>query len=57
MRNIYTALFCWQVNYLSKLTDLVRTNLSKVYRSKSVALITMEIHNRDVMERMIKKVM
>jgi len=45
-----------QVNYLSKLTDLVRTNLGKVDRSKSVASITMEIHNRDVMERIIKKV-
>jgi len=44
-----------QVSYLSKLTDMVRSNLTKVERSKLVALITMEIHNRDVMERMVKK--
>ena len=44
-----------QKSYLRKLTDLVRDpKLLKVDRSKTVALITMEIHNRDVMERLIK---
>jgi dynein heavy chain, axonemal len=33
---------------------MVRGPLSKIERNKVVALITMEIHNRDVMERMIK---
>ncbi|GMI21327.1 hypothetical protein TeGR_g3290 [Tetraparma gracilis] len=44
-----------QVGFLNRLTDMVRdTKLGKIDRSKTVALITMEIHNRDVMERMIK---
>jgi dynein heavy chain len=43
-----------QVSYLNKLTDMVRGQLTKVERSKLVALITMEIHSRDVIERMIK---
>ena len=41
---------------MNRLTDLVRdSKLSKLDRNKTVSLITMEIHNRDVMERMIKK--
>lgn len=43
-----------QVSYLNKLTEMVRGPLSKLERNKVVALITMEIHNRDVIERMIK---
>ena len=43
-----------QVSYLNKLTGIIRSPLSKVDRNKVVALITMEIHNRDVMERMVK---
>ena len=43
-----------QVTYLNKLTEIIRGSLSKVDRNKVVALITMEIHNRDVMEKMIK---
>ena len=43
-----------QVGYLTRLTDMIRSQLPKLVRKKLVALITMEIHNRDVMERMIK---
>jgi len=43
-----------QVSYLNKLTAIIRGQLSKVERNKVVALITMEIHNRDVIERMVK---
>jgi dynein heavy chain len=43
-----------QVSYLNKLTAVIRGPLSKVERNKVVALITMEIHNRDVIERMVK---
>ncbi|CAN0120098.1 unnamed protein product [Ectocarpus sp. 6 AP-2014] len=43
-----------QVGYLNKMSDMVRGQLTKIERNKLVALITMEIHNRDVMERMIK---
>mmetsp|Transcript_18885 Transcript_18885/g.22437 ORF Transcript_18885/g.22437 Transcript_18885/m.22437 type:complete len:4042 (-) Transcript_18885:161-12286(-) len=43
-----------QVGFINRLTDMVRGSLSKVDRKKVVALITMEIHNRDVMDKMIK---
>ncbi len=43
-----------QVSYLNKLTAMVRGPLTPVERNKVVALITMEIHNRDVMEKMVK---
>ena len=43
-----------QVSYLNKLTTMIRSPLSSVERNKVVALITMEIHNRDVIERMVK---
>ena len=43
-----------QVSYLNKLTEIIRGSLSSVDRNKVVALITMEIHNRDVIEKMIK---
>ena len=44
-----------QIGYLNRLTELVRDpKLGGIDRNKTVALITMEIHNRDVMERMIK---
>ena len=44
----------WQVELLIKLAEIVRDKLDKVSRKKVVALITMEIHARDVMDRMIK---
>ena len=43
-----------QVTYLNKLTAVIRGPLTSVERNKVVALITMEIHNRDVMEKMVK---
>jgi hypothetical protein len=43
-----------QVAYLNALADIVRQPLDPVNRSKLVALITIELHNRDVMERIIK---
>mmetsp|Transcript_14527 Transcript_14527/g.44831 ORF Transcript_14527/g.44831 Transcript_14527/m.44831 type:complete len:225 (-) Transcript_14527:8641-9315(-) len=43
-----------QVGYLNRLTEMIRGQLPKLVRTKLVSLITMEIHNRDVMERMIK---
>lgn len=43
-----------QVSHLNKLTGIIRGQLSKVDRNKVVSLITMEIHNRDVMEKMVK---
>lgn len=43
-----------QIAYLNKLTALIRSQLSKIERNKVVSLITIEIHNRDVIERMVK---
>ena len=40
-----------QVGFLSRLADMVRGQLNKVERKRVVALITMEIHNRDVMQK------
>jgi len=53
-RNALRQLKKKQVAYLTRLTDMIRSQLPKLVRTKLVALITMEIHNRDVMERMIK---
>ena len=43
-----------QMSGLKKLADLVKTPLGKVDRKKLIALITIEVHSRDVIERMIK---
>jgi dynein heavy chain len=43
-----------QISMLKKLADLVRSSLSKVDRKKLIALITTEVHSRDVIERMSK---
>ena len=43
-----------QISYISELADMVRGQLTKIERKKVVALITMEIHSRDVEERLIK---
>ena len=45
-----------QIEYLTKeLTDFVRAKVTRVQRKKLVALITMEIHSRDVIKRMYKE--
>nr|CCA21283.1 inner dynein arm heavy chain 1beta putative [Albugo laibachii Nc14]CCA21656.1 dynein heavy chain 2 putative [Albugo laibachii Nc14] len=41
--------------YLNKLADIGRSALSSVERKKIVALITTEIHSRDVIERLVKQ--
>ncbi|KAI8853504.1 dynein heavy chain, N-terminal region 2-domain-containing protein [Chytridium lagenaria] len=43
-----------QISGLKKLADLVRNPLSKVERKKLIALITVEVHSRDVIEKMAK---
>lgn len=43
-----------QISYLRCLTEMVRdVALQKIDRSKVVALLTMEIHNRDVIEKLL----
>jgi dynein heavy chain len=43
-----------QISALKKFADLVRTPISKVDRKKLISLITIEVHSRDVIEKMIK---
>jgi dynein heavy chain, axonemal len=43
-----------QILSLKKWADIVKSPLSKVDRKKLIALITVEVHSRDVMDRMAK---
>jgi dynein heavy chain len=43
-----------QMSTLKKLSDLVKGHLTKVERKKLIALITIEVHARDVIDRMAK---
>ncbi|KAI8799348.1 dynein heavy chain and region D6 of dynein motor-domain-containing protein, partial [Cladochytrium replicatum] len=43
-----------QISNLKKLSDIVKTPLNKVERKKLIALVTIEVHSRDVMDRMLK---
>ena len=43
-----------QISGLKKFADLVRMPISKLDRKKLIALITIEVHSRDVIEKMIK---
>ena len=39
---------------LNKFSEAVRSNLSKIQRSKIVALVTIEVHARDIIEKLAK---
>lgn len=39
---------------LNKFSDMIRGNLTKLQRLKIVALVTIEVHGRDVIEKLIK---
>ncbi|XP_078526452.1 dynein axonemal heavy chain 2 isoform X1 [Lissotriton helveticus] len=43
-----------QVSLLNKYSESIRGNLSKILRLKIVALVTVEVHARDVIEKMLK---
>lgn len=43
-----------QISMLSKFSEALRGQLTKVQRLKMVALVTVEVHARDVIEKMIK---
>ena len=36
------------------MSEMTRTNLSRMMRAKVVALVTMEVHARDVIDKLIK---
>lgn len=42
------------ISYLNKLTAITRSRLNKIERNKVVALITIEVHARDVIDKLIK---
>merc|ERR1719162_2973548 len=52
-KNALRVLKRTQTKYIAKLSDMMRKPTSKVERSKLVALITIEVHARDVQDRMI----
>jgi len=39
---------------LNKFSEAIRGNLQKMQRLKIVALVTMEVHARDIIEKLIK---
>ena len=43
-----------QVSFLKKLTEAVRKTETKLMKKKLVALITIEVHSRDVLEKLMK---
>ncbi|KAM4749227.1 dynein axonemal heavy chain 2 [Rhinophrynus dorsalis] len=43
-----------QVSMLNKYSDAIRGNLTKILRLKLVALVTVEVHARDVIDKMLK---
>ncbi|KAJ3224818.1 Dynein heavy chain 2, axonemal [Clydaea vesicula] len=43
-----------QMSNLKKFADLVKLPLNKVERKKIIALITVEVHSRDVIDKMVK---
>ena len=43
-----------QVAMLNKFSEMIRTNLTKMQRSKVVALVTIEVHARDIIEKLVK---
>lgn len=44
------------MSLLQSYSETIRGNLSKVQRLKVVALVTIEVHARDVIEKMVKGV-
>ena len=47
-------LVVFQVTSLNKYSEIIRSNLTKVQRLKVTALVTIEVHARDVIEKLIK---
>ena len=44
-----------QIAMLTKFSEAIRTNLTKIQRLKIVALVTVEVHARDIIDQLIKK--
>jgi dynein heavy chain len=54
-KNAMRVLKRTQTKYIAKLSDMIRKPSSRVERSKLVALITIEVHARDVQDTMVAK--
>ena len=52
--SISVLFFIQQVSMLNKFSEMIRGNLTKLQRLKIVALVTIEVHARDVIEKLIK---
>ena len=48
------ATFLQQVAMLSKFSEAIRSNLTKIQRLKIVGIVTVEVHARDIIEKLIK---
>jgi dynein heavy chain len=53
-KNALRSLKKHQISNLKKFADLVKLPLNKIERKKLIALITIEVHSRDVIDRMAK---
>ena len=42
------------ITMLNKFSEAIRGNLTKIQRAKIVALVTIEVHARDIIERLIR---
>ena len=43
-----------QISMLNKFSEAIRGNLTKIQRLKIVALVTIEVHARDIIDKLIK---
>ena len=44
----------FQISMLNKFSEAIRGNLTKIQRLKIVALVTIEVHARDIIDKLIK---
>ena len=43
-----------QIAMLNKFSEAIRSNLTKIQRLKIVGLVTIEVHARDILEKLVK---
>lgn len=44
-----------QIGMLNKYSEIIRSNLNKMQRLKVTAIVTIEVHQRDITEKLIKQ--
>lgn len=58
MENDPTSMYLWQttnIEQLNKLIELVRSSLESIKHKIIVALITQDVHNRDIIEELARE--